>query len=230
MTRDLLRRSSDVVFILAIILVAYCNYLIFLVVPNEKIMGPVQRIFYFHVGAAIASYVAIGVVLLGSVMYLANRNWRYDALAQSAGEVTFVFCTIVLVSGMIWGHVAWNRWFSWEPRLVSFLILWLIFFTYNVLRTMIPVQQVASFCSVLGILGAVNVPIVIYSIKLLPKLAQNHPEVVANDGLKDPLFKSTMFWGMGAMTLLCIALILFRLRIAYLERRSPINVSNYRSS
>lgn len=197
--------------------IAYCNYLVFMVVPNEKIMGPVQRIFYFHVGAATASYVSIALMLLGSVMYLATRKKESDILAHASAEVGFVLCTIVLISGMIWGHSAWNTWFNWEPRLVTFLLLWLLLLAYNILRMFADAEKVATHGAVLGIISAVNVPIVIYSIKLLPNIAQLHPQVVEKQGLKDPLFVSTMFYCMLGVIILQFLLIAIRWRIGKLE-------------
>lgn len=204
----------------AILLVLYANYLIFLVVPNERLMGPVQRIFYFHVASATSCYIAIGIVFVCSLMYLGTRNYKADLIAQAAGEVALLLCTIVLISGMIWGHSAWNTWFSWEPRLVSFLVLWLTLLAFNLLRAFGDPQRLPQHSAVIGIISAINVPIVIYSIKLLPHLQQLHPEVVENRGLKDPLFQSTMFWAMGAILCLQLLLIAARARIAFLEREA----------
>ena len=199
-------------------LIGYTNYLVFLVVPNERVMGPVQRIFYFHVGSAIAAYCACAVVLVGGLGYLATRSRKMDALSEAAGEVGFLFCTIVLVSGMIWGHSAWNTWFRWEPRLVTFLLLWFIFLTFNLLRRFGDPQRIPAHSAVLGIIGALMVPIVVFSIKFMPNLPQLHPVVVENRGLKDPSFILAMFVGMGALVLLQGVLIVIRTRIGFLER------------
>jgi heme exporter protein C len=211
---------STITMIAAVFLlfyISYCNYVVFLLVPNEKIMGAVQRIFYFHVGSATASYVSLAVLLLTSMMYLSTRNKDADHLARAAAEVGFVLCTIVLISGMIWGHSAWNTWFSWEPRLVTFLLLWLLLLAYNVLRAFADDEKAATHAAVLGIISAVNVPIVIYSIKLLPNIAQLHPVIVEKQGLKDPLFISAMFYCMAGMIVLQFLLILIRWRIGRLE-------------
>ncbi len=197
---------------------AYTIYCVFLVVPNERVMGPIQRIFYFHVGSATACYVSFALVFFASVLYLATHEKKYDMLSHSAGEVGFVFCTVVLVSGMIWGHTAWNTWFRFEPRLVSFLILWLIFLAFTLLRTFGESGKIASHSAVIGILGAVTVPIMIYSIKLLPAAAQLHPQIVENQGLKDPSFTHTMFMGMAALTLLQFLLVRIRYRIEVITR------------
>ncbi|MBN8548672.1 MAG: cytochrome c biogenesis protein CcsA [Deltaproteobacteria bacterium] len=197
--------------------ILYSNYLVFLVVPNERIMGPVQRIFYFHVGSAIACYCAFGVVLIASLAYLATRDRRADVVAEAAGEVGFVFCTIVLLTGMIWGHAAWNTWFRWEPRLVSFLLLWLIFLSFTTLRVFGDPKKIAAHSAVLGIIGAVTVPLVVYSIKLLPQMAQLHPQILENRGLVDPTYKPTLFVCMGSLVCLQALLIWFRVRIGLLE-------------
>ena len=161
-------------------------YCVFRVVPTEAVMGPIQRIFYFHVGAAIASYFVIAGVLFGSALYLSTRNVELDELADSAASVALLLATIVLFSGMIWGHSSWNTWWRWEPRLVSFLVLWLILGSYRILRWFsVGHERERVFAAVMGILSAVNVPIVIYSIRLLSDREQLHPQVVAGGGLRD---------------------------------------------
>lgn len=214
-----LTRSIDGIALpVVFLLIALSQYLIFIHVPNERMMGPIQRIFYFHVGSATACYVAFGVVLIASLAYIATRNMRMDALAHAAAEVGFVFCTVVLVSGMIWGHAAWNTWFRFEPRLVSFLFLWLIFLSYNLLRLFGDQDRVASHAAVLGILGALTIPAVIYSIKLLPQVAQLHPQVVENRGLREASFRYTMFYTMISLVLFQGYLVWLRYRVALLER------------
>jgi len=201
------------------VLIFYALYLVFLVVPNERVMGPVQRIFYFHVGSAVSTYIACAAVLIGGLGYLATRRAEYDVLLEAGGELGFVFCLIVMASGMIWGHAAWNTWFNWEPRLVSFLILTLIFFSFNALRVFGDPKKIAQHCAVLGILGAVTVPLVVFSIQLLPQFAQLHPQVVGNRGLKDPSFETALFLTMGALVLFTIELIWLRFKIGVIERR-----------
>ncbi len=200
--------------------ISYALYYVFLVVPNERIMGPIQRIFYFHVGSATACYVSFAIVFFAGVLFLATREKKYDMLSQAAGEVGFIFCTIVLVSGMIWGHTAWNTWFRFEPRLISFLILWLIFLAFTLLRSFGESGKIAPHSAVLGIIGSLTVPVMIYSIKLLPAAAQLHPQVVENRGLKDPSFTEAMFISMIALVLLQFLLVRIRFRIEALTRNN----------
>lgn len=214
----LIRLVDGVSLGIVVLLVAYALYLVFLIVPNERIMGPVQRIFYFHVASAMACYCAFGVVLVSSLGYLATRSKKADLLSEAAGEVGFVFCTIVLLTGMIWGHSAWNTWFRWEPRLVSFLLLWIIFLSFNALRMFGDIARTPMHSAVLGILGAVTVPLVVFSINFLPQSAQLHPQVVGNvGGLAHPSFKQTLAVATFALIGLQGYLIWIRYRIGLLE-------------
>ena len=199
-------------------LVAISLYLVFMVVPGEKVMGAVQRIFYFHVGSAFACYLAFAIVFLASFAYLGTRERKWDALVEAASEVGFVFCSCCLVTGMIWGYSAWNTAFRIEPRLVSTLVLWMIFLSSIILRHFGEPGKVSAHCSVLGILGALTVPIVIYSIELLPQFAQLHPKVIETGGLKDPLYY--LGFGVTSLSWIIFQLLLtwFRYRIALLER------------
>jgi heme exporter protein C len=215
-----IRHSENIFAAMTFVVVLYTLYYVFMVVPNERIMGAVQRIFYFHVGAAISCYLMIAVLFIGSVCYLTLKKGFWDRLAEAGGEVALLLCTIVLLSGMIWAKSAWNVWWRWEPRLVSFLILWLILIGYNLLRMLLKSEEkLPSFSAVLGIIAAVNVPIVIFSIRLLAPQEQLHPEVVANQGLKDPRFTSALLLGNLSFCLLSLYFLLLRVRQAVLQQR-----------
>jgi heme exporter protein C len=212
------RGAELVLFAATTLLVAYALYVVFMLVPNERQMGAVQRIFYFHVGSALACYSAFFVVLVASVVVLRRSSEVFDVLAQAAAEVGFVFCTMVLASGMIWGNSIWNTPFNWEPRLVSFLLLWFIFLSYNLLRHFGDPSRILRHCAVLGIIGAVTIPIVVVSIKFLPQSMQLHPQVLAQGGLKDPLFKYALGLSIAALQFLLVSLLYLRFRLGLLLR------------
>ena len=204
----------------AIVLIVLSHFYIFAVVPSERVMGAVQRIFYFHVASAMASYLMVGVLLIASAYYLVTRKIEWDLLGEASAVVAFVFSSIVLASGMIWGHSAWNTWWRWEPRLVSFLVLWLILFSYVLLRSFTethPKQR--NFSAVLGVLAAVNVPVVIFSIKLLDQTQQLHPEVVAKQGLGDSRFVFGLILAIIAVAVLSLWLLIIRLTSGLLAER-----------
>jgi heme exporter protein C len=193
--------------------------LTFLWVPNERVMGAVQRIFYFHVGSAIACYVAFGAAFLTGTRYLIKNTILDDCLNEACGEVGFLFCTITLSSGMIWGHAAWNTWFRWEPRLVTFLLLWMIFFTFVLVRSFGEVRFRASSGAILSILGSATVPLVWLSIRLMPQSEQLHPQVVEHQGLRDYRFVVTFLVAQLALVLLMSWLCFVRARLGLLERK-----------
>jgi heme exporter protein C len=137
---------------------------IFLYAPTETTMGSVQRIFYFHVSSDWISFLAIFFVFLYSIRFLAIRDRDLDIKAAAAAEVGVVFCTMGLATGMLWAKPVWGIWWTWDARLTSFFVLWLIYLGYLMLRRLVEVpEQRARLSAVFGVLGAVDVPIVYMS-------------------------------------------------------------------
>ncbi len=155
-------------------------YLVFLYAPTETTMGEVQRIFYFHVSSAWTSFLAIFVVFIYSVRFLATRNRDLDTKALSAAEVGAVFSTMVLVSGPLWAKPVWGIWWTWDARLTSAFVLWLIYLGYLTLRRLVESpEQRARLCAVFGVLGAVDAPIVYMSTRWF---RTQHPQPVIAGG------------------------------------------------
>lgn len=141
-------------------------YLIFIWSPVEKVMGDVQKIFYIHVGTAWVAFLAFFVVGFLSVMTLIKPKMNRFIYAGISAEVGVLFTTITLITGSIWGRASWNVWWSWEPRLVTTLILWFIYVAYLFIRKMDGSwEKIARLSSVFGIIGAINVPIVFMAIR-----------------------------------------------------------------
>jgi heme exporter protein C len=154
-------------FVLLLLAPLFAIYTVFMRVPNEITMGPVQRIFYFHVTSAFAAFLGYFIVMLASIGYLATRKLTWDRVAASAAEVSLVFLTIVLVTGPLWARPIWGKYWVWQDaRLVTTLVMWIYFSLYIFLRRNWEHDPGGlRFASVLGILGFVNVPIVYFSIK-----------------------------------------------------------------
>jgi len=210
----LIRSSKFEIGLLAVtaIAVMFSLNLVFMVVPTERVMGAVQRIFYFHVGAAMACYALVAILFMTSVMYLISKKIVWDQFSIAAGGVATLFCSIVLFSGMIWGHSSWNTWWRWEPRLVSFLVLWLLLVSYVLMRALLKSEEkLQNFASIVGILVAIQIPIVIFSIRLLSPQEQLHPEVVGNQGLKDYRFVVALI--SANLSFICLGLLLFLYRV-----------------
>ena len=203
-------------------LVSYALYLTFLVVPNEKFMGAVQRIFYFHVPAAFAGYLSLGILLIGALGYLATHSRKFDALQRSAAEVSLLFISLNLFTGMIWGNAAWGTPFTLEPRLVSSLLLWLLLLSLNVFRFFGDSPKLPTHLAALGILTCLTVPVVIYSIKLLPQFQQLHPQVVQKGGLADETMRQTFYTASFAIMGLGVALVWLRYKVEWLYQQVTI--------
>ena len=152
-------------------------YLIFAVAPTDAAQGEVARVIYLHVPVAIMSFLGFFFVFVGSVMYLIKRDLRWDSLAHSAGEVGVVFISVALLTGMIWARPVWNTWWTWEPRLTTTLVLWLIYVAYLMVRSFAPNRSRAGvYAAVVGIIGFVDVPIVYFAVEWWGSLL--HPEQV----------------------------------------------------
>ena len=102
--------------------------------PTEQTMGNVQRIFYYHVPSAWTAFLLFFINFGASVYYLIKRCPTADIVALVSAEVGVVFCTVVLVTGPIWARPVWGIWWTWDMRLTSTLVLWLIYVSYLFLR------------------------------------------------------------------------------------------------
>jgi len=155
---------------------------IFVFAPEDALQGPVQRIFYLHVSSAIAAYGCFAVVLVGGIVYLWKDNVTADRLARAAAVVGLVFTTVTLVMGMIWAKPIWGTFWTWDARLTSTLVLWIIYAGYLMVRRLAePGRQAARFAAVVGIFGFIDVPVVHFSVTWWRTV---HPgPVVINDAL-----------------------------------------------
>lgn len=137
---------------------------IFLVVPTEQSMGVLFLIFYFHVPLAWVSFLAFFITFCASILYLWKGQRRWDALGHSAAEIGVLFISLVLVTGSIWAKPANGVWWTWDPRLTTSLILWLMYVGYLMLRAYAPTPSLAArYSAVMGVVAFVDVPIVYFS-------------------------------------------------------------------
>src|SRR4029079_638222 len=137
MTRDVplwWRQGARWVWILAAVLVAASLWMI-VRAPIERIMGPVQKIVYIHVPSPIVTLLAFGVTFAAAIAYLATKQWIWDAIGAASCEVGLVFASVVMITGPLWARSAWNTWWTWEPRLTTFLILWILYAGYQIIRS-----------------------------------------------------------------------------------------------
>jgi len=165
-------------------LLVYGLYQALVAAPTERTMGDVQRIFYYHVPSAWTAFCLFFTNLIASIVYLVRRNIKADALAVASAEVGVVFCTIVLVTGPIWARPVWGIWWTWDLRLTTTLVLWLIYVSYLVLRRFSDTAQTPILAAVLAVFGALDVPLVYFSIWFF---RTQHPRpVMGGGGSLDP--------------------------------------------
>lgn len=174
-------------------------------------MGLVQRIFYVHVPAAWITFLAFGLAALASAAYLWLEDERADAAAVAAAEGGLVFGAIMLVSGPLWGRVAWGAYWTWEPRLTLTLLLWFTYLGYFLLRDSVrDVRRGRRFAAVVAVVGALNIPLIHVSVSWFRSL---HPEaVVLNpDGpTLHPDMLATLLTSLGGFTALFLGLFFLR--------------------
>ena len=201
-------------------------YLVFLYAPTDRNLGLSQRIFYFHVSMAWVGFLAFFWVLVGSVGYLWKRSQKMDRLAYSSAEIGVVFTTLMLITGVLWAKPSWGVWWTWDPKLTTSLILWLIYVAYLMLRAYSPRgDQGARFAAVLGIIGFIDVPIIYLSVVWWRTV---HPPVVLGpvaEGSLEPSMRMVLMACTVAFTLLFAYLLMDRQAL----RRSEEEVEAIRS-
>src|SRR6202011_1199865 len=175
-----MKRAFPILGVLTAILLSYALYMALVGAPTEQTMGDVQRIFYYHVPSAWTAFTLFLINFVASILYLVRRNPAADVLAVVAAEVGVVFCTVVLVTGPLWARPVWGIW--WAPgdiRLTSTLVLWLIYVSYLMLRRFSSSGQTAVLAAALAIFGALDVPLVYFSIWFF---RTQHPQPVIGGG------------------------------------------------
>jgi len=183
--------------------------------PFESTMGLVQKIFYYHMPAAMMMLLSAIFCGLVSAAFLATKRQVFDNFAVAAAELTVLYGAIAMVTGPLWARKAWGVWWVWDARLTSTLVLFLIFVGYLALRAFVDdAEQRARWSAAVGAIGAINVPIVYMSVKWWRTLHQ--PQ--SSPSTLDPAY--TMGLRLNAIALLLVTIYFIRKRyeIARLER------------
>jgi len=202
------------------VFLVFAIYADFFIAPTAR-QGEAQRIFYVHVPSAWVAFFAFFWVFVFSIRYLIWRRDIDDIRAHSCAEVGVVFCTLVLVTGPIWARPVWGVWWTWDARLTTSLILWMIYVGYLMIRIYVEErEQSARFGAVLGVLGFVDVPIVHMSVKWWRTLHPG-PVIIRSGGMADlPLAMHVALWSsLVAFTLVFVYFAKRRVALGLLENR-----------
>ncbi len=190
----------------------------FLYAPRDAVQGNVQRIMYLHVPSILTAYVAFGVVFLASLAYLFSGRSRWDGLAAASAEVGIIFTGLTLVSGSIWGKPTWGTWWTWDARITTTSLLFLIYAGYLLVRQMAEDRERgARFSAVVGIVGAVDIPIIHFSVEWFRTLHQPATLLRPQAPTMDASMVVTLLVNMGAFMLFYVYLTRMRLRLIQLE-------------
>jgi heme exporter protein C len=185
--------------------------IILLVLPDEATQGPIFRIIFFHVPVAWTAFLCFFAALIASVMYLGSKNLKYDSFAAATTEVGLAFGAANLLTGMIWARVIWGIWWTWDARLTSMLVGWIIYAGYVMLRRAVEeTTERARMSAVVSILAFADVPIIFFSIKWW---RTQHPQpVVYGGGFMSPAYWYMLFLNWIPLLLLAAVLLLIRMR------------------
>ncbi len=184
-------------------------------VRADAAMGDVQRLMYVHVPAAWLAMLAFFVVFVMSVLYLVQRDPRWDLIAASSAEIGVLFTALTLALGSLWGKPTWGVWWTWEPRLTTTAVLLMIYVGYLAIRSFADdPDKRARWAAIVGIVGFVDVPIVYLSVYWWRTLHQppSSPRSLA------PEILTALLLNLLAFTVVYVYLLARRYRLAVLER------------
>jgi heme exporter protein C len=172
-------RALKILDYVTVALLLVASGLVFLYAPMEAVMGPVQKVFYFHVAAGWVGMLGFLVAAIAGIVYLRTGNRQWDVVGISAVEIGMAFGIINIITGSIWARPIWNTWWTWDPRLTTATIMELIYAAYLMLRQGIEEpDRRARFGAVYAIIGFISVPLTFFSIRIFRTI---HPVVIGSN-------------------------------------------------
>lgn len=190
-----------------------------LLAPADRLQGDLQRLMYVHVPSAWLAFFAFGVTLVASIAWLRTHRDRWDDLAVASVEAGVFFTGLALATGSLWGKPVWGVWWTWDPRLVTTALLFLVYLAYLGLRRGLTDPQVrARRSAILGILAFVQIPIVHLSVVWWRTLHQPPTVLKPGDPSMDHTMLAALLTNVAAFTLVYAALVRRRRDIAAAER------------
>lgn len=206
-------KSRVVLSAFAAALIIFAGYAGLYIAPEEATMHQIQRIFYFHLSAWVATFTAFTIVFVSNIGYLMTRRQHWDRLGVAGAEVGIACCTIGLITGPLWARPVWGIWWTWDARLTTTFVMWLLYISYLMLRGLLEdPQHRASLSAVFGIFAFLDVPLVYMSNRLW---RTQHPQPVIFGGPNSGLNPT-----MAKVLVVCI--------IAVLVVMIPVLIDRYR--
>jgi|HubBroStandDraft_6_1064221.scaffolds.fasta_scaffold224192_2 heme exporter protein C len=193
------------------LLVFFAGYAALFIAPDERTMHELMRIFYFHLSCWVAMFCALTLAFVANIAWLATRKPKWDWLGVASVEVGVVCCTGGLITGVLWGRPAWGIWWTWDARLTTTFILWLLYISYLLLRGLIEdPQRRASLSAIFGIFAFLDTPLVYASNRLW---RTQHPAPVIMGGPDSGLDAM-----MGKVLVVCIVSVVAMTVLVLIDR------------
>jgi heme exporter protein C len=192
--------------------------------PQEASQGAIFKIIFFHVPMALTAMLCSAVALITSILFLATKNFKYDAVAVASTEVGLAFLLGNLVTGSIWARIIWGVWWAWDVRLTSALVCWLLYAGYLMLRRAIeePTQR-ATFAACFSIFAFIDVPIVYLSIRLF-RTQHPGPVFFTSNGSFPPDWAAAIFGPLGTwLAVIMLATLLTFIRLGQEDSRRELD-------
>ncbi len=218
-----MQRKSDplrILDVVSIILLTVATLMVFLYAPLERVMGLVQKIFYFHVSTAWVGMLSFIVAAVAGGIYLKTSDRKWDILSYASVEIGIVFALVAIATGSIWARPIWNTWWTWDPRLTTAAIMGLVYVAYLMLRQGIDdPERRARFGAVYAIVGALSVPLTFLSIRIFRTI---HPVVIAAGSGSSafdmtPKMLQTFLFSLLVWSIIFVDLLWHRLRLGKMQ-------------
>jgi heme exporter protein C len=204
-------KGRSIITAIVAALIFFAGYAALFIAPDESTMHEIQRVFYFHLASWMAMFTALSLAFIANVAWLITRKPRWDWLGVASVEVGVVSCTAGLITGVLWGRPAWGIWWTWDARLTTAFILWILYICYLLLRRLIEEpQRRASLSAIFGIFAFLDAPLVYVSNRLW---RTQHPSPVIFGGENSGLDPT-----MGKVLLVCIVAVMAMMVLVLMDR------------
>lgn len=203
----------------AALILTWNLHTILLDVPDEASQGAAFRIIYFHIPAVFTSFCGFYLAMALAIAYLIKKDLRFDSFSAAITEVSAVFATVTLITGMFWGRIIWGIWWAWDPRMISYVVCLLFCWGYLMLRKAVddPSQR-ARLSAVLLIFTSLDIMIVWKSIEWWRTQHPGPVLSIRNGGGMAKGMEAPIYWNLLAFILLATAMSLVRMRQEAMQR------------
>ncbi len=197
-------------------LVALAVFGVFFVAPEDADQGIIQKIFYFHVPIAMVALLAFLVAAIEGIRYLRSRDPRHDEVSTVCVGIGLAFSVLVVITGSIWAKASWGTWWVWsDPRLVTFVIVLLLYAAYFVLRSSAEGERQARYSAIYSVAAFASVPLSFYSVRVARSFV--HPVVFSRGGAAMP--NSMLVWFVVSQIAM-VGVFLTILQLELIQRRA----------